>query len=361
MSPTSIDELARQAGQAVREHADRFDLHKPDADRLRRRDRRRRVTTAGAAVAVLVAALVVFVQARPASVPVIGNDGPEATPQQPSDADTPQAITSRILITEGVYEGSDRNWQLHAWLTADEGVCLELRGTGCGRPASDIDPLGSVGSSSGGVPDESGCQYGTVDDQVATVEIEFFGGRTMTVAPVDGAPLSTDFFATCWEGHRRALHVRALDADGDVLDATNIEPNVATSDGPPVVPDSAWFGPGVVSSEISEDVIQVLPGPEHCNWEQALMLHVGWPLGSEKTGQHFRQYVRDPHGVLPTERKLVDYGADADLPDSAEYTGYHTDGVELWIDPSTADELIYIVTADHVEQWPRTQPPLLCY
>lgn len=361
MSPTSIEQLARRAGEALREHADRVDARKPGVEDVRRRDRIRRASAAGAAVAVLIVGLVIFVQVRPSSAPVIGDDGPPASEHEPSDMDTPEAITSRILVAEGTYEDSDRTWTLHAWLTSDEGVCLELGGTACGRAADEDRPLGFVGASGQSGPEESGCQYGTVNDEVATVEIDFFGGRTITLEPVDGGPLPTNFFATCWDGHRQQLTVRALDEHGQVLSTGGTQHEPGTADAEPVQPDHPWFGPdGTMAQPITDDVIKVLRGPDHCDWQQALLLHVGWPIGTEKDGGDFRQYVRDPNNVLPDEPKQTDYLPDVQLPDTAAYTGYRTDTAELWIAPDTSDDRIYVVAPNHVEQWPRADPPILC-
>ncbi len=362
MTPTPIDELARQAGQAVRDRADQAERYRPDPDDVRRRDRIRRSAAGGTVALLLVATLVVFVQARPASVPIIG-DGAQQPSQRPSEPepsehDTPQPVTSPVVVAEGVFEGSDRTWSMSAWLTDDEGVCLQLNGTACGAPATEDHPLGFVGTSTTGAPQENGCKYGTVNDQVATVEIDFLGGSTEQLTPVDGGQLPTDFYAFCWDGHRRPLAVRAIDEHGNVLATHGATHRLDSADGEPVHPDTTWYGPD--DRALTDDIIDLFRGPEHCDWQDAMMLHIAWPIESDKSGQDLRQYVRDPDNVLPNDRKQADYLEQTALPQRAEYTGYHTGTAEIWTDPATADELLYLVAPDHVEQWPRTDPPILC-
>lgn len=228
MSTTPIEQLARRAGQAVRDRADQLDTHRPHVDRLRRRDRARRALTAGAAVVVVVAALVAFVQARPGSVPVIGGDAsPQPTERQPTedptDHDTPEPITDRVRIGDGVYEGGDQPWVMHAWLTEEDVVCIELRGLGCGAIATEAQPLAWLGTSIQSAPEDKGCAYGPIDEQVAAVEMDFSSGETVTLSPLDGQQLPTDFYVYCWEGQRQPTSVRALDETGRPVASTDIQ------------------------------------------------------------------------------------------------------------------------------------------
>lgn len=361
MTRTPIDELARQAGQAVRERADQVDRHRPAPAHVRRRHRIRRRVAAGTVALLVVASLVVFVQGRPASVPTIGDGAqPSENPLEgdPSEHDTPQAVTSPVVVADGVFEGSDRTWTMSAWLTEDDGICLQLKGTACGAPASEGNPLGFVGNSTTSAPEENGCEYGTVNDQVATVEIDFLGGHTEQLTPFDGGPLPTDFYAFCWDGHRRPLAVRAIDEHGNVLATGGPTHRLETANGEPVQPGTTWYGPD--DRAVTDDIINLFRGPEHCDWQDAMMLHVGWPIGSDRSGQNLRQYVRDPNGVLPDDRKLADYLERAELPPTAQYSGYHTGTAEIWTDPATEDQLLYVVGPDRVERWPRTDPPILC-
>lgn len=223
MSPTPIDQLARRAGEAVRDRADQLDARRPHVDGLRRRDRTRRALTAGTAITVVVlVALVVLVQARPGSLPVIG-DGTSPPPSEPqateeaTDHGTPEPIGDRVRVAEGVFEGSDQPWVMHAWLTESDGVCIQLRGLGCTTIVTEEEPLGAVLTSYGRGPENQGCVYGGIDEQVATVEVDFFDGETVTLPSLDGQELPNDFYAYCWDGSRQPTSVRALDEQGRVL------------------------------------------------------------------------------------------------------------------------------------------------
>jgi hypothetical protein len=100
-------------------------------------------------------------------------------------------------------------------------------------------------------------------------------------------------------------------------------------------------------------------GTEHCDWEAATFLVVGWPPGHQARGGNLRQYVRDPEGVLRSDHatQLV---LDAELPADAAPTGFHdAAGIELWVaaDGSTA----YLVGDEgSVEAWPRAEPVIGC-
>lgn len=125
-------------------------------------------------------------------------------------------------------------------------------------------------------------------------------------------------------------------------------------------PGSPWYGPDSGERILSTDVINVQTGPDHCGWEDGVLLNVAWPLGEEaETVSETRQYLHDPEGVFETEWMRGDYQGDADVPATAKYTGYRTDFMELWLVPEE-DEAAYLVFADHVELWPRAVEPLVC-
>lgn len=125
-------------------------------------------------------------------------------------------------------------------------------------------------------------------------------------------------------------------------------------------PGSTWYGPE--GEEISEEsnIINVITGPEHCKWQSAVMMHVGWPLGRDANNiSESRQYLRDPNKVLPQEDLMTDFDDDVELPKTAKYTGYRTDFVELWLDGNDR-AAAYLVFSDHVERWPRAKDAIAC-
>ena len=125
-------------------------------------------------------------------------------------------------------------------------------------------------------------------------------------------------------------------------------------------PGSLWYGPD--GSEVSDDsnVINAITGPEHCDWQSAVMMHLGWPLGHDAADvSESRQHLRDPEGVFPSKALMTSYSPDVELPQSAEYTGYRTDFMELWLAPGD-DTAAYLVFADHVERWPWAEEAIAC-
>ena len=100
-------------------------------------------------------------------------------------------------------------------------------------------------------------------------------------------------------------------------------------------------------------------GPEHCDWQSAVMMYLGWPLGTVSvTAAQARQFVRDPSGVINPELrdKLVLH---ASLPADARSTGYRHGDLELWLSPSNEDAA-YLRAGDDVERWPRAGEGVAC-
>jgi hypothetical protein len=125
-------------------------------------------------------------------------------------------------------------------------------------------------------------------------------------------------------------------------------------------PGSRWFGPD--GDEIAKDsnIINAITGPEHCNWQSAVMMHVGWPLGHDAADiSEARLYLRDPEQVFFRDTPMSTFDADADLPERAKYTGYRTDFMELWL-AKKDDAAAYLVFVDHVERWPRSEDAIAC-
>ena len=120
-------------------------------------------------------------------------------------------------------------------------------------------------------------------------------------------------------------------------------------------PGYQWFGPDGDPVPFDGDIISVVQGFSHCEWQAAAFLTVGWPLGTPPETIHDRrQYIRDPYNIIGTEFFTSRYDGDATIPDDATFTGYVAEtGMELWLAPSDQDEVAYLVFDDHVERWPR--------
>ena len=132
-----------------------------------------------------------------------------------------------------------------------------------------------------------------------------------------------------------------------------------------------WHGPDgepAERGEGAEEAFEVTAhvGARHCNWESVVFLLVAWPLGAtyqsgEEFGRGMRQYLRDPEGVFSGVDWLPDsFDPDAELPDDAQNTGYHTDGAQLWFGPDDGDEYAYLETERGVERWPRAREVFGC-
>lgn len=125
-------------------------------------------------------------------------------------------------------------------------------------------------------------------------------------------------------------------------------------------PGSRWYGPdgNVISQD--KNIINAITGPDHCDWQSAVMMHVGWPLGHDADdASESRQYLRDPEGVFPQTALMTSFEPNVQLPRGARYTGYRTDFMELCLDRDD-NTSAYLVFADHVEGWPRAGEVIAC-
>ena len=126
-----------------------------------------------------------------------------------------------------------------------------------------------------------------------------------------------------------------------------------------------WFDPDGELVPWEEDIISVFVGPDHCGWQNAVFLHVGWPVGTPPEPKNLdettRQYIRLGDIVVGGDRFTTTFHPDVALPSDAEFTGYTNEvGMELWLAPSDQDQSAYLVFQTHVERWPRADPLALC-
>jgi hypothetical protein len=105
-------------------------------------------------------------------------------------------------------------------------------------------------------------------------------------------------------------------------------------------------------------VMHVAEGPDHCGWTSVTFMNLGWPLGTQtEPPGDFRQYVRDPHGVLSSALRTP-FGSDGDLPADIAPSGFRRGDWELWTSRSDVADAVYVVNGDPRaggtwERWPR--------
>lgn len=168
-------------------------------------------------------------------------------------------------------------------------------------------------------------------------------------------------------GQSGERHAYGYRADGDVKVVVVISPRFADMVGARYSADElrtcpeAEFGSAaefnderrVWTHETTGLIVTDIPGPGHCGWESARMLHL------EMDGVAASQYLRDPGGVFAGLDLLETYDENVELPDDATFSGYRTDeGLELWF--TEDDRATYVVTPDGVERWPRAREPIGC-
>ena len=110
-------------------------------------------------------------------------------------------------------------------------------------------------------------------------------------------------------------------------------------------------------------VLSVFRGAEHCQWESATFMHVGWPVGTIANGlEDWRQYVRDPEGLFDDGALHAGFLSHTTLPPDAEDTGFHRKPWALWVSSSQADNAVFVVNTETgaVERWGRSTHTILC-
>ncbi|GIF66624.1 hypothetical protein Ais01nite_46590 [Asanoa ishikariensis] len=153
------------------------------------------------------------------------------------------------------------------------------------------------------------------------------------------------------------LGVVLVSACGPMPTRAEPESKVAAYFSPPErYPGPTWTRDG---RDVDSEELNSIAGPDHCGWESAVMLHLGWPLGTvSRTSAQIRQYIRDPDQVIRYGVSgKVEIGVD--LPPDAQDTGYRNGALELWLaesDPHAA----FLRAGDEVERWPRADPVVAC-
>jgi len=126
-------------------------------------------------------------------------------------------------------------------------------------------------------------------------------------------------------------------------------------------PPQAFPGPTWTRDHKAVDNRQVnsIAGPDHCQWQQAVMMNLQWPLGSDPAQvSAFREYIRDPQGVIGAKFR-VGLQRPRSLPADAQDTRYRLGDLQLWLSPSHPDGA-YLRVGKDIERWPRSNPTTEC-
>jgi hypothetical protein len=125
-------------------------------------------------------------------------------------------------------------------------------------------------------------------------------------------------------------------------------------DYPPLGPGYQWTRNG---QTVSTEELGASAGSDHCGWGSATILAMGWPMGTFGYFGHWRFYIRDPKRVMPYTQALI---KGAQLPASAQPTGYRLGSIELYLSAVDHDQAVYLVSPSGIERWPRADPFVGC-
>ena len=118
---------------------------------------------------------------------------------------------------------------------------------------------------------------------------------------------------------------------------------------PPPHPGPAWIKS---ARSVSPEELMTSAGPGHCDWQSAVFMSVGWPVGTvARRATEAHRFIRDPNGVVSRELRNALTTA-IDLPADARDTGYRNGDLELWLSPTDPDSA-YLRVNEDVERWPR--------
>jgi hypothetical protein len=151
--------------------------------------------------------------------------------------------------------------------------------------------------------------------------------------------------------------ISACGATPQIAQEPGSEKTVASYFSPPeAFPGPVWTKNG---KPVDGRELNSIAGPEHCDWQSVVMMHLDWPLGTvAQNSRESRQFIRDPGGILEQglREKLALHTT---MPLDAAPTGYHLGQLQLWLSPSTPDA-VYLRVGDDVERWPRAKDMIAC-
>lgn len=113
--------------------------------------------------------------------------------------------------------------------------------------------------------------------------------------------------------------------------------------------------------EVPKEVVNWRKGTNHCGWESAVVLAVGWPIGKPAgTWEDIRHYVRDPDEVLPEGWVRSKYAAVDRLPDKARNSEYRAGNIALYWMPGDDGHIYLVQEGGAMERWPAATELIAC-
>lgn len=260
------------------------------------------------------------------------------------------------------WPGADRRWWAQTFGPTDRGSCRPLVTVTQAPPGKVRLPDGATNGGIGDQPGRTGAKHWT-DEPTGRRGLYTTGSGGLQLLVVEaccGDEVTEEAFLQVANAARDATRedrpARCTSPHSDLGEepfTVNFfarQQRVLDDDGCPVRGD-------VVSSRTE-------PADAHC-FAGVTFLAVGTPMGAtfdpEGDDPSIRRYVRDLEGALdsPDAEPLPPAEIDAELPATAEDTGFRLGDGELWADEADG-EVVYVVDGDAVEAWPRDRRPRGC-
>lgn len=113
---------------------------------------------------------------------------------------------------------------------------------------------------------------------------------------------------------------------------------------------------------VAPTVIQMRRGVSHCDTENTWFLRFG-DLSETAMGPAVydgAEFVLDAEGVVPSTRLKAEYESGAVLPSDAVFTGFVSEGAELWTSETFGGDAVFLVNQLRAELLPGSTQRILC-
>ncbi len=277
------------------------------------------------------------------SSPSLSSPSPSPSPASPSPGDTaaaPESATDDDRFPDGRVEAEGVSVA-----PGIEGLCSQR--TGCVEAMMEFVPAAEIPAGTTVVVSMS-----FAPDQVVVRPVD--GQGSTTLEPIRA---TEDGVEVDWEvegpGNWRISATTGDDPDDPGTPSATwrlevVAPTAASAEFDVADPGIAWTLPDGTIADPGDglddwgDGVKMAAGSPTCDWDDAALLHLPWPLDTEVIDtDDLRQYVWDPAGQLEELGITRDRRVD-DVPETATDTGFHTDHQQLWLGDD-ANDFAYLV------------------